>query len=114
AKDWEGVFDHVSNVFSQTVTGIINGTQTLRNGLRSIFQNITLDFIASKLKELQHHAAIELAKRGITTATAAHKIATEGAAAVKSLAITAATALKEIAIHAARAAAAAFAAIAAI
>jgi hypothetical protein len=32
AKDWEGVFDHVSNVFSQTVTGIINGTQTLRNG----------------------------------------------------------------------------------
>jgi hypothetical protein len=82
--------------------------------LRSIFQNITLDFIASKLKELQHHAAIELAKRGITTATAAHKVATEAGAALKSLAITAASAIKEIAIHAARAAAAAFAAIAGI
>jgi hypothetical protein len=115
AKDWDGVFDHVSNVFSQTVTGDHQrDADAARNGLRSIFQNITLDFIASKLKELQHHAAIELAKRGITTATAAHKVATEAGAALKSLAITAASAIKEIAIHAARAAAAAFAAIAGI
>lgn len=114
AKDWDTVFDNVSNVFSQTVTAIINGTQTLRNGLKSIFQNIVLDFAAAKLKELQHHLAIELAKRGITTETAAHKVATEGAAAIKSLAITVATAIKEIAVHAARAAAGAYAAIALI
>jgi hypothetical protein len=114
AKDWDTVFDHVTNTFSQTVTAIINGTQTLRGGLRSIFQNIALDFIASKLKELQHHAAIELAKRGITTTTAAHKVATEGAAAIKSLAITVATRSRRVAVHAARAAAAAYAAIAGI
>jgi hypothetical protein len=114
AKDWEGVFDHVSNVFSQSVTAIINGTQTLRGALKGIFQNIVLDFAASKLKELQHHVAVELAKRGITTATAAHKLATEGAAAVKSLAITAATTLKAIAMHAVHAMAAAWAAISAI
>jgi hypothetical protein len=104
----------VSNVFSQSVTAIINGTQTLRGALKGIFQNIVLDFAASKLKELQHHVAVELAKRGITTATAAHKLATEGAAAVKSLAITAATTLKAIAMHAVHAMAAAWAAISAI
>lgn len=114
ADDWESMFGHVTNVFSQSVTAIINGTQSLRGALRGIFQNITLDFLASKAKELQHHIAIELAKRGVTTGTALHKVATESWAALKSLAITAASAIKEIAIHAARAAAAAFAAIAGI
>ncbi|MDB4882388.1 MAG: hypothetical protein JWL95_1154 [Gemmatimonadetes bacterium] len=114
AADWDALFGQIGTVMERTINGMITGTQSLRQSLKSIFQNIVLDFAASKLKQLQHHIAGELAMRGITTATAAHKILTESWAALKSIAIAAASAIKKIAVFAAEAAAGAYSALVSI
>lgn len=114
AGEWDQVLGRVEQGLERTINGLITGTQSLRQGLKGIFQGMTIDFLTQKSAELRHHVAVELAKRGITTSTVAHKIITEGAGAVKSIAITVATGLKQIVVYAATAAAGAYAALAAI
>jgi hypothetical protein len=103
AKDWEGVFSHFTNALQTSFQGVIQGTQTLRQALGNLWRNVALDFAASKAQELKVHLAGELAKRGITTSSALHSVAS-----------TAWAALKNVAAYAAQAAAAAWAAISAI
>jgi hypothetical protein len=114
AKDWEKTFSTITDTIRTSFDGVIRGTQTLADAMHNLFRGITLNFVAGKLEELKVHTSTELAKRGITTATATHSVAMHSWAAIQSVAVTVWAALKNIAAYAAEAAAATWKAIASI
>jgi hypothetical protein len=65
-KEWEQAFHPVDRAFTESISGIIRGTQTAQQAIRRFSQSITASFIDDAEKSLTKWLSTELAK---TTAT---------------------------------------------
>lgn len=100
-KSWSKFFQPIDNAFSQTITGVIRGTETLRQAMARMAQSILLSWVDIEEKKLTKAIATQL---GITTATqagVAARTAAEQAGQGTSLLAMATTAIKSIANDAA-------------
>lgn len=78
-KSWQNVLAPIDNAFSQSINGMLRGTETLKQGIARAGQSIVLSFIDAAEKSLMRWVASELAKLTITETTQAGM--TEAAAA---------------------------------
>lgn len=82
-KSWEGMLAPIDHAFSSSIDGMLQGTETLRQGIARAGQSIALSFIDAAEKSAMKWVASELAKltitettqAGMTTATAANQAA---------------------------------------
>lgn len=115
----------IKSAFGSTIQGILQGTTTLKQGMKNAFQSIVLSYAGSLANmaidaaahwawELLGFGTKEVSKTAATTAEETGRVAAATTAAVSIKAITAASGVSQIATHAAVASAAAFAATASI
>lgn len=87
----------VNNAIEKSVTGMIQGTTTLRAAMKNIFQSILGEFVSMLTKMLTKWVSTEIAKTTTSTeGAAARKVVDAGEAAVKATATTAAVASNEV------------------
>lgn len=103
AGNWQKVFDGISGSFTKTIDNLRQAGGTFRDFMRGVASQLAEAFAASQLKILESHAAMWLARKGITA---------EGV--VAEVAMEAWSAIRIVAMKAAEAAAAAWAAISGI
>jgi hypothetical protein len=111
AASWKLYLDPIDNAFKGTINGMIQGTQTFRQGLQHLLQSIEASFLESGIKELENYIVKEHAKTASAAAGAAERATIEAGAAVKSKALDAATGKGQITSAAATGAAKAYQAI---
>ena len=111
---WQSIFQPITQSWTQSLQGMINGTTNLRKALLSIGNAIETEAIEWMTKVLTRFLVNEATKTAAAGAGAATRGGIEEAASVKSIALSAITALKQIVHQAAVAAAGAYAAIARI
>ncbi|MDB4970796.1 MAG: hypothetical protein JWN44_6485, partial [Myxococcales bacterium] len=114
AQDWNSMFDSFSRGFMDALREAARAGEGFKGLWHNLMREMVTSAIGAGVTMLQHHLATSMAKRGITTSEAAHRVATESWAALKSVALNAWAAIQNIASYAAQAAAAAWAAISAI
>ena len=118
-------YSSLTSGFSSTFDEMLDGTMSFSEGFTAIMGTVKDSFfkvisdmaaqwLATQTVMLLKHIFVEKAKSAVTAKEEASRLLIQAGAAVKSIAITVATAIKEIAVYAAKAAAAAFAAIAGI
>jgi phage-related minor tail protein len=110
-KMWQDRLKPVSQAFNQSINGMIQGTQTLRQSLAGIGDSIAAKFIQMGLDMVVHWTANELAKTTATTVGAASRTTVEATAAAATKASDAATGKSQITSAAATGAAKAYQAI---
>lgn len=119
------LYNTMKSGFSSTINEMISGTMTLAEGLEGLWTNIkdafitamstmAAEWLAMQTMLLLKYIFFENTKTAVKTAGESERLAIEAAAAIKSIAIMIALAIKTIAIYAAKAAAAAFSALAGI
>lgn len=114
AAEWKQVFDDVSGSFGRA----IDAASTKAGFLREVWRSVWYDMVQTSARwaasEVSTWAAMELAKAGITKKSVTERVAAESWGAIKTIAIKTWEAIKWIALHAAKAAAAAWSALAGI
>ncbi|MDE2426903.1 MAG: phage tail length tape measure family protein [Elusimicrobia bacterium] len=111
AQAWHRYLDPINNAFQTSINGMIQGTQTLRQGIANILQSILASYVQQGLASLTNHIINEQAKTAATAAGAAERATIEAGAAAKSKAADAATGKSQITSAAATGAAKAYQAI---
>ncbi|WP_296616694.1 hypothetical protein [Sphingomonas sp.] len=111
---WQSIFQPITQAWTQSLQGMVNGTTNLRKALLSIGNAIETEAFEWMGKVLTRFLVNEATKTAATEAGAAARSGIEEAASVKSIALSAITALKQIVHQAAVAAAGAYSAIARI
>lgn len=61
-EEWDQLLSPISSAFEKSITGMIQGTQTLKKALSNIFQSILGEFVSLCVKMAARWAAMELAK----------------------------------------------------
>jgi phage-related minor tail protein len=108
---WDKRLAPITRGFNQSITGMIQGTQTLKQGMDRMFQSILLSEIQTDAERLQHWVATEIAKVGATAAGAETTKTIQATASAESKALDAANARGEVMNAAAAAGAKAYQAI---
>lgn len=108
---WKGYLDPINHAFQQSIQGMIQGTQTLRQMTANLLQSILASYVQAGLNELEHHIVTQQAKTAATAAGAAERATIEAGAAAQSKAADAATGKSQIGTAAATGAAKAYQAI---
>jgi hypothetical protein len=111
---WDKTFAPISTAFEKTVTGIIQGTMTMKQGLSNLFKSIALEFVNMGVKMVVEWASKQAMKLLITTTTAAQETAAHAAAAATQAGTQKALGIGGVMSNAAIAATAAMASVAAI
>lgn len=93
---WNRRLEPITRGFNQSISGMIMGTQTLKQGMDRMFQSILLSEIQTGAQRLQNWAATEMAKTGATVAGNAVRTASDAAAARTGMAENAAMSEKQI------------------
>lgn len=114
AKQWEQVFNSIPAAFDSAMQGIGKNVTTMRELFRQFFVDLTKMSIEWGAATLRNHIAVELAKKNVTAAGVAERVALETWGALQSVAKSAWAALINIANYAAQAIAATWASISAI
>lgn len=114
AKQWVDTFNAIPDAFSSAMKGIGKNVNSMRDLFRQFFLDLTKMSIESGLATLRNHVAVELAKKNVTAASVAERVALESWAAIQSVAKSAWAALVSIGNYAAEAIAATWASISAI
>ncbi len=113
-REWSRTLEHVPDVFATAIKNM-KGTA---GSFRDFWREMWYDLVAISGKAIwdvvADHYAGELAKKGITKAAAADRILTEAAAAVRVVAVKTWEGIQWIGVEAAKAAAAAWSAMAGI
>lgn len=86
AREWESVFNVITNSVKTTFDAVIRGTLTLKQGFAEMFRSITLSAISSGFDQIKAHAAMWMAKKEITTNAAGEEVAMGHWAAIQSVA----------------------------
>lgn len=113
-RTFEGMLQPITQAISQSIQGVVMGTQTAQQALAKLGQSILLELIDSGVHALAHHIATQLAMTQATAASTATRAALEEGAAKKSVLSTAWAGIKIIATKAAEVMASVYAAIAGI
>jgi len=108
---WNKRLAPITHGFNQSISGMIMGTQTLKQGMDRMFQSILLSEIQTDAERLQHWVATEIAKVGATAAGAESTKTIQASAAAEGKALDAANAKGEVTNAAAAAGAKAYQAI---
>lgn len=111
AATWHQYLDPINRAFQQSIQGMIQGTQTLRQMTANILQSIAASYVQEGLKDLENHIITQQAKTAATAAGAAERATIEATAAAQSKATDAATGKSQITTAAATGAAKAYQAI---
>lgn len=93
---WNRRLEPITRGFNQSISGMIMGTQTLKQGMDRMFQSILLSEIQTGAQRLQNWAATEMAKTGATVAGNAVRTASDAAAARTGMAENTAMSEKQI------------------
>lgn len=107
-QTWNQYLSPITRAFNQSIAGMIQGTQTLHQGVNRMLQSILLSYIQMGIESAQHWVTSEIIKTSATTAGAAERTTVEAVAAGESKAISAATAKTDITNAAAQAGAKAY------
>lgn len=113
-SDWEDLFNSIPNLAERAFRDVIQSGESMKAFWRFMLQEMGAATVQWAYKEVASWAAKELAKKGITRAAVLERVAMESWAAVQSIGIAMWEGIKWIAIQAAKAAAAAWAALAKI
>jgi phage-related minor tail protein len=108
---WDKRLAPITHGFNQSISGMIMGTQTLKQGMDRMFQSILLSEIQTDAQRLQHWVSTEIAKVGAAAAGAEATKTIQSAAAAQTKAEDAANAKGEITNAAATAGAKAYQAV---
>lgn len=111
AAMWNSRLQPITNAFNQSIAGMIQGTQTLQQGVSRLLQSILLSYIQLGIQSAQHWVVSEIIKTSATASGAAERTTIEGVAAAESKAISATTARTDITNAAAQAGAKAYQAV---
>jgi hypothetical protein len=114
AKQWEDVFNAIPTAFTTAMQGIGKNVNSMRDLFRQFFTDLTKMSLEWGATTLRNHIAVELAKRDVTAAGVAERVALETWGALQSVAKNAWAALISIGNYAAQAIAATWASISAI
>lgn len=101
AKTIEGYLSPITSAIEQSVTGIAQGTTTMRKAVQGVLQSIEAQFISMVAKRIVHWAAGELAMTTATTVGTASRTGIEASASGVSLAMKAAGIIRKIMAYAA-------------
>jgi phage-related minor tail protein len=110
-KLWQDRLRPINQAFQQSINGMIQGTQTLRQSMAKIGESIAAKFIEQGISMVVNWVANEAAKTTATTVGAASRATVEATAAAASKASDAATGKSQITSAAATGAAKAYQAI---
>lgn len=72
---WQGLFSPINDAFSQTITGVIRGTETWKMGMHKMFASIEEDFVGKAVNMTTDWAASQLAQVEISKTTGMTKVA---------------------------------------
>lgn len=111
ADAWSQRLRPITSAFNQSIAGMIQGTQTLHQGVNRILQSILLSYIQLGIQSAQDWTVRELIKTSATAQGAAERSTIEATAAGESKTISAATAKTDITNSAAQAGAKAYQAV---
>lgn len=114
AAEWKKVFMDVKGSLGEAIDYASTKAGFLREVWRSVWYDMVRASANFAANEVATWAAMELAKSGITKKSVTDRVATETWGAIKTIAIKTWEAIKWIALHAAKAAAAAWSALAGI
>jgi hypothetical protein len=112
--DYDAMFEPVSNAFSQSIRGMIQGTQTLRDVTRNALLNIAGEYATIGVRMLMQWIANQARMTMATAAGAQTRVGIDAAAAAQSTAISGQSTLASIMNDAYEAMAGAYSAIAGI
>lgn len=101
-KEWQSAFAPIDRAFAQTVSGMVSGTRTVQQTIRSAAQSMLTSYIDLAEQSLSHWIASELAKTTATETGAAARSAAENAGQSTSLIGLIENALKAIGADAAK------------
>jgi phage-related minor tail protein len=101
----------INQAFSQSIAGMIQGTQTFHQAWQHMLQSILLSYIQTEIATLTQHEATEQAKSSATAAGTTERNTIQAAGAAVSKAIDATTGMSQITTAAATGAAKAYQAI---
>lgn len=113
-REWEDVFNAIPNAAERAFRDVISAGESMKAFWRFLFQELAAGMVEAAYKGLAAWAGAELAKRNITRQTVLEDVALHTWAALKKIALTLYEGGVWIGVHAAKAAAAAWAAIAGI
>lgn len=114
AADWKRTFDDITGAFGRAITAASTKAGFLREVWRSVWYDMVQTSAAAGASMLAQHVANMLAENGVTRKAVTERVALETWAAIKTVAIKSWEAIRWIAIEAAKAAAAAWSALAGI
>lgn len=101
-KEWQSAFAPIDRAFAQTVSGMVSGTHTVQQNIRSAVQSMLTSYIDLAEQSLSHWIASELAKTMATETGAAARSAAENSGQSTSLIGLIENALKAIGADAAK------------
>lgn len=101
----------INQAFSQSIAGMIQGTQTFHQAWQHMLQSLLLSYIQTEIATLTQHEATEQAKSSATAAGTTERNTIQAAGAAESKAIDATTGMSQITTAAATGAAKAYQAI---
>lgn len=101
-KEWQSALAPIDRAFAQTVSGMVTGTHTVQQNIRSAVQSMLTSYIDLAEQSLSHWIASELAKTTATETSAAARSAAENSGQSTSLIGLIENALKAIGADAAK------------
>lgn len=107
-QDAEKYLQPITRAFNQSIAGMIQGTQTFKQGWDRMLQSILLSFIQTELQVVDKHLASEMAQTSATAAGTQSRITIQAAGAAESKTIDATTGKSQIGTAAATGAAKAY------
>ena len=81
-NSWNKAMQPIGRAFDQTITGVLQGTQTLQQAEARLAQGLVLSFVQAEEQKLQKYIASQLAQISITSATESAKTGAVAAGAV--------------------------------
>lgn len=93
---WDKTMAPITSAFDKTVSGIIQGTTTLKKGLSNLFKSIALEFANMGVKMVVQWVSNEVRKTMATTAGVAARSSAETAGAATSTSVGGMAAVKNI------------------
>lgn len=107
-QTWTKYLNPISQAFNQSITGMIQGTQTFHQAWDRMLQSMLMSELRTGTRTLMHWIATEASKTAATEAAAAARTSAQASATAEGMATEAAAQQKEIANAASTAAAKAY------
>jgi HAMP domain-containing protein len=92
AKGWQDTFNAIPDAWNNAIKGFQRGGETMRDFFRTLMRDLVVEAATAEAKMLESHAAMWLARQGLTVGGVTNEIAQEAWAAVQFIGIQAAKA----------------------